>query len=186
MSCSGPFCHVWSAGTTLVFAGLRCFEPLSEHAISIDTADTPPNIVCLSPARQSQRLLIDKRRIHLVSSASRCTRSNSVVTLHMALFHHQGEGALRCFQISAQSPESLSRESLFRCLYNRRNTGGLSRDMCKNLCQPRVETPENKNAERQVAAQHRVKTKIVRSSAFPSVVAQSSVQKSQPHRSWRP
>ena len=53
-------------------------------------------------------------------------------------------------------------------------------DKCKDLRQQQVDTSEIKNAEQQAAAQHEIKTKIVRSSAFPSVAAQSSAQKSQP------
>ena len=53
-------------------------------------------------------------------------------------------------------------------------------DMCKDLRQPRVEIPESKNAKRHIATQHKLRTKIVKSSAFPSAVAQSSAQKSQP------
>ncbi len=57
---------------------------------------------------------------------------------------------------------------------------GLSGDMCKDLHQQQVDTSEVKKAEQQAAAQHKVKTNIVRSSASPSVAAQSSAQKSQP------
>ena len=57
---------------------------------------------------------------------------------------------------------------------------GLSGDMCKDLHQQQVDVSEVKNAEQQAAAQHKVKTSIVRPSASPSVAAQSSAQKSQP------
>ena len=40
--------------------------------------------------------------------------------------------------------------------------------------------PREQNAERHVAAQHRVRTEIVKSSAFPFAVAQSSAQRNQP------
>ena len=57
---------------------------------------------------------------------------------------------------------------------------GLSGDMCKDLRQQQVDTSEVKNAEQQTAAQHKVKLRIVRSSASSSVAAQSSAQKSRP------
>lgn len=53
-------------------------------------------------------------------------------------------------------------------------------DKCKDLRQQQVNTSEIKNAEQQAAAQHEIKTKLVRSFAFPSVATQPSAQKSQP------
>ena len=57
---------------------------------------------------------------------------------------------------------------------------GQGGDKCKDLRQQQVDTSEVKNAEQQAAAQHKVKTSIVRSSASLSVATQSSAQKSQP------
>ena len=69
---------------------------------------------------------------------------------------------------------------VFLCPYSRRKTGGFRRGYVQESAKIKVETPESKNAEQQVAAQHNVKAKIVSSSAFPSAAAQSSAQKSQP------
>ncbi len=59
-------------------------------------------------------------------------------------------------------------------------SAGPGGDKCKDLRQQQVDISEIKNAEQQAAAQHEIKTKLVRSSAFPSVATQSSAQKSQP------
>ncbi len=70
---------------------------------------------------------------------------------------------------------------VFLCPYSRRKTGGFRRGYVQESAKIKVETPESKNAEQQVAAQHNVKAKIVSSFAFPSAAAQSSAQKSQPN-----
>ena len=70
--------------------------------------------------------------------------------------------------------------NFFSALTATAKLAGQGGDMRKNLYQSRVETPESKNAKQHVATQHKVRTKIVRSSPSLSAAAQSSAQKSQP------
>ena len=77
------------------------------------------------------------------------------------IFYPLGASRGSVFPLSLQPPQ------------NWRVQAGISARICVNQ-------KENKNAEQHVSAQHKLRTKIVRSSASPSAVAQSSAQKSQP------
>ena len=77
------------------------------------------------------------------------------------IFYPLGASRGSVFPLSLQPPQ------------NRRVKAGISARIYVNQ-------KENKNAEQHVSAQHKLRTKIVRSSASPSAVARSSAQKSQP------
>ena len=65
-------------------------------------------------------------------------------------------------------------------LYSRRVLGGSRRGYVQGSSPVTSRYLRGQNAEQQAAAQHKVRIRIVRSSASPSVAAQSSAQKSRP------
>lgn len=59
------------------------------------------------PGQMPRNIPVHRPKARTASTPSFFPETNSVVTLHMALFRRQRDGALRHFQIPAQPPEPL-------------------------------------------------------------------------------